>query len=487
MFEDYIFEKTSAAYENKLLLWDDDKILIERKYTNVFIDNGFRIVRYVGDLEFRRDYGILMCDRNYKLLILADTAQYVPYDIQKGCYVKNIAISSLFNGVTLDYLKEYQEANLDLITLAYQNNYKPLNTDSDIRNFFENAVLAEENIKQYLSLLMDELKAKVNEYGSYKDWYAIAELKAEINRLEAKYKLVDDTEWVSHTFSEWVIENFGKLTQEINRDTPVLVSKAMEFMKDNSDKFIIIVMDGMSEFDWSILKASFVDITYTKASVFAMIPTVTSVSRQCLLSNKMPVNLINPWSQAQEKKEFLNCAAELGYRENQVYYARGYENDIRISVKCATIIINDIDDMVHGQGQQRIGMYNGVSVMAQSGELATMVKKYLKQGFDVYITADHGNTPCEGLGLYRNAGVETTTRSRRMMVLNSLADKDALKEKYPLVEYPQYYLNKDYSYLICEGQVSYDVKGDKVMSHGGITIDEVVVPFIKIMARDNNG
>lgn len=122
MFEDYIFEKTSAAYENKLLLWDDDKILIESKYTNVFIDNGFRIVRYVGDLEFRRDYGILMCDRNYKLLILADTAQYVPYDIQKGCYVKNIAISSLFNGVTLDYLKEYQEANLDLITLAYQNN-----------------------------------------------------------------------------------------------------------------------------------------------------------------------------------------------------------------------------------------------------------------------------------------------------------------------------------------------------------------------------
>lgn len=73
------------------------------------------------------------------------------------------------------------------------------------------------------------------------------------------------------------------------------------------------------------------------------------------------------------------------------------------------------------------------------------------------------------------------------MVLNSLADKDVLKEKYPLVEYPQYYLNKDYSYLICEGQVSYDVKGDKVMSHGGITIDEVVVPFIKIMARDNNG
>ena len=30
-------------------------------------------------------------------------------------------------------------------------------------------------------------------------------------------------------------------------------------------------------------------------------------------------------------------------------------------------------------------------------------------------------------------------------------------------------------------------KGDEVMSHGGITIDEVIVPFIKIKAVDNNG
>ena len=34
---------------------------------------------------------------------------------------------------------------------------------------------------------------------------------------------------------------------------------------------------------------------------------------------------------------------------------------------------------------------------------------------------------------------------------------------------------------------SFDAKGDEVMSHGGITIDEVIIPFIKIKAVDNNG
>ena len=74
-------------------------------------------------------------------------------------------------------------------------------------------------------------------------------------------------------------------------------------MSDHSKKFVIIVMDGMSEFDWKILSKSFDGIRYDHSHAMAMIPTVTSVSRQCLLSNKYPVQLENPWSQSKEKKE----------------------------------------------------------------------------------------------------------------------------------------------------------------------------------------
>ena len=41
--------------------------------------------------------------------------------------------------------------------------------------------------------------------------------------------------------------------------------------------------------------------------------------------------------------------------------------------------------------------------------------------------------------------------------------------------------------MICETGVSFDTKGEKVLTHGGITLDEVVVPFIKIKAVENNG
>jgi len=74
-----------------------------------------------------------------------------------------------------------------------------------------------------------------------------------------------------------------------------------------------------------------------------------------------------------------------------------------------------------------------------------------------------------------------------MVVLKDFADKDALMSKYGLIDYPKYYLSKDYDYLICNVGDSFDTKDSDVMTHGGISLDEVVVPFIKVKAVQTNG
>ena len=74
-----------------------------------------------------------------------------------------------------------------------------------------------------------------------------------------------------------------------------------------------------------------------------------------------------------------------------------------------------------------------------------------------------------------------------MAVLKDFADKAKMEDKFGLIEYPKYYLPKEYDYLICDTDTSLDNSGDQVMTHGGMTIDEVVVPFIKIKAVQSNG
>ena len=186
--------------------------------------------------------------------------------------------------------------------------------------------------------------------------------------------------------------------------------------------------------------------------------------------------------------EFIDCARNLGYTDPQIGYERGYDAQFGSFVRCGAVIINDVDDMVHAQTQGRLGMFNDITVLANQKKLLEMTKRFLAAGYDVYITADHGNT-----AMHRpwESSWEPVLRWRqravRMVALKDFADKAGLIEKYGLVEYPKYYLPKEYDYLICDVGDSFDAKGDEVMTHGGITLDEVVVPFIKIKAVQKNG
>ena len=116
-----------------------------------------------------------------------------------------------------------------------------------------------------------------------------------------------------------------------------------------------------------------------------------------------------------------------------------------------------------------------------------MIRRYLKTGFDVYISADHGNTLRKGMGKLVGTGLWTETKSHCMLVLKDFADKEGLKQKYHLIDFPKTYRPADYEYLICDVGDSFDIKDEEVMTHGGISIDEGIVPFIQIKAVDNNG
>ena len=54
-------------------------------------------------------------------------------------------------------------------------------------------------------------------------------------------------------------------------------------------------------------------------------------------------------------------------------------------------------------------------------------------------------------------------------------------------KYKKKIADKNDDYLICDVGDSFDAKGEEVISHGGISIDECVVPFIMIKAVENNG
>jgi hypothetical protein len=487
MFGDYVFEKSSAQYTDKILLLDDENLNSRANYISAFSAHGFEIVRYTDDLTFRIEYEEKMKTSGGKLAVVAHTEQYIPYDVRRRLSAYVVSLEKLFPKLHPVTLKDMDKAGLDLLCAVYPTNFDDLRQKQDTEMFLRLKVYASANVKAYLKKAAGDLVQKATSATRYAEWFAIAEDKAQIDVMAAQYDVDIDTQEINRLFQQYVLTSFGKLSQNIDKTSPVLVSKAMDYMHGKSDKFIVIVMDGMSESDWRIISNSFAGLQYEKASMFAMIPSTTSVSRQCLLSGKYPSQLLEPWKQSKEKTEFVNCAKDLGYSDSQIGYERGYDAQFGSFVRCGAVIINDVDDMVHAQTQGRLGMFNDITVLANQKKLLEMTQRFLAAGYDVYITADHGNTNCTGLGKLMGTGVEVETKSRRMIALKDFADKDSLIEKFGLVEYPKYYLPKEYDYLICDVGDSFDAKGDDVMTHGGITLDEVVVPFIKIKAVQKNG
>lgn len=474
-----------------MLFIDEDGLEEQTHYTDEFENRGFQIIRYKDDLSFRIKWEDEFKGGQDKYLILAAPKVYIPYDILKACgsYIFHISLMNLFPRLQTQCIREKADLNFDLLRMAYKGLYDDCCTHDKTEEFIDNVVYGRDNVREYVKQRIKDVSVLAEKAQSYRDWIKVAETKSEIDVFCAAYEIDADAEFVQEPFLKFILEGFGKLSGKItsDRETPVLVKGAMDYMHNHSGKFVIIVMDGMSEFDWTILSQSFRDIKYERSAAFAMIPTITSLSRQSLVSGKYPLQLLSPWSTSKESKEFTDCAISFGLRKEQIEYHRGYDADFGPTIRCGCIIINDIDDMVHGQQQGRSGMYRDVEYLSSTGKLATLVRKLLSKGFDIYISADHGNTPCVGQGRLMKLGVETETKSHRMLVLEKFADKEKMKEQYDMIEYPKYFLDKQYDYLICNIGKSFDAKGDKVMTHGGITVDEVIVPFIKIKAVDNNG
>ena len=129
--------------------------------------------------------------------------------------------------------------------------------------------------------------------------------------------------------------------------------------------------------------------------------------------------------------------------------------------------------MVHGQQQGRMGMYQDVRLWAKERKLLDLIDRLLARGFKVFLTADHGNTMCIGGGGCKRNGVETATKSKRMIILKDFAQiQDELADR--TFVYPGFYSDKSYQYRICNGRFSFDIKNTEVMTHGGISLEEVI-------------
>jgi len=463
---------------SKLMVFDLHCFSRVFEYKEILTEHGFKIVHYMNVEAFRLVYEESLKTSAERIAVIVDCEIYLPYDIQQKFRKVDVSLTAIFPKLHSEILAKYAR-DVDLISFAYEKCYASMRTPAETEGFIQATALSEATIIQYCTKKTALLKNLCESASRYTDWIVVAKLKALIQYYSVSVNLTMDLSFANEAFMRFIENGYARLSSELGMVAPAIITKMLGFICNTGNpKVALIVMDGMSLFDFEVISRHFDGIEYSLNASFALIPTTTPISRQSLLSGKYPRELEKPFSLANEEKEFIVAGVSLGYANNQIQYLRGYEPNISHFTKLATVIINDVDEIVHGQRQGRVGMFNDMQVLGKSRNLQKLISTLVKLGFEVYITSDHGNTPCVGVGGFRS-GVEIQSKSMRMAVLKDFADKHSLLDQYA-TEYPGHYLDKNFNYFVCEPGVSFDNKGESVMTHGGMTIDEVIVPFIKI-------
>ncbi len=487
MLCNYIIEICGVGIYDRIIISDYKRIMEEGCLSRISEDFGYKVIYYEDIEEFRYLYENEMKKNRDKYLVLIKEDLYLPYDIRCEFNLTKIDYRKLFPRLNSYVLENSYIMDLDLLHIAHENLYSTINSESETKKFLQKDIFKKENIREYREHLMGEIDSLLKK-DDYKSWVDIALIYSKLEYIKYRCNLeetVGDSDHMLQTkFKEFIFKNYSSLSGYSAFNGPVLLNKSLDYIFMNSEKPALIVMDGMSVVDWLIICEFLEGITYEYNSTYAIIPTITSISRQSLLSGKLPVELKKPFSLAYEKKLFIQRAMENGYKEGEIKYNRGYDFDIDCLDRCICVIINDIDDLIHSQKQGNRGMYNDIKLLASGGKINELIRKLHNHNFDIYITSDHGHVETKTIGSPKNMGVETETKSKRTLVLKDFADYEGIIDEFGMIEYPGYFLPKDFKYLLCEHDKSFGIKGDTVLSHGGISIEEVIVPFIKIKGVD---
>jgi hypothetical protein len=357
-----------------------------------------------------------------------------------------------------------------------------------------------QKIDRLLSRYVSEIPSTC---ANHKDWLSFAlncaKLSSRIyrgNNSDDRNKLSELYKKSNVVYAEWLEEHFSSLiiTPYV---TPAMAHHAPHFIADvflkTKRRQALIIIDGLALDQWITLRDSMSCDAYVflDRAIFAWVPTLTAVSRQAMVSGKTPFYFPSSIDNTGKEESFwFSFWESIGLKKGEMLYRRAFD-DLNIieelegavvfsKIKAACFIINKIDDIMHGMEMGYQGFHKLIELYGKDGHLSGLIAFLLRHDFDITITSDHGNIDCVGTGNPKE-GVLAETRGERVRIYKNETLRDAVKKQYPQsCSWKPSSLPQDYFPLFAMENHSFSAPGVKSISHGSISLQETIVPFVRV-------
>ena len=340
----------------------------------------------------------------------------------------------------------------------------------------------------------------------YTEWIAFAMKWAELSSIihtgantEHRKSYDEKSQKINELFADWLKTHYASLinlppsSPAMLHHVPRYLARYMEDKKCH--KVALVVIDGLSLDQWitvrNIIRKQNKDLTLRESATFAWIPTLTSISRQAIFSGKPPfyfpssINTTNS-----EEKLWKQFWQGYDFTKHDIAYIRSLGDGNAETVieslinpaqtKIVGLVIDKVDKIMHGMQLGATGMHNQINQWCQGKYLISLLNYLISHDYEIWITSDHGNIESVGKGSPLEGAI-ADSRGERVRIYPTPELRSRISSDYTFAyEWLPSGLPDQYFPLIATGNNAFINEGKSIVGHGGISIEEVIVPLIKI-------
>ena len=364
-----------------------------------------------------------------------------------------------------------------------------------------------------IATLLDTLASNIPQADTrHSDWFRFARTWAELvvlaqdsdamlpeparRKMEKLHAQIDAAlvSWLAKRYAGLV--NLPPVPPVMLHHVPRLLSRHVNAAREHKVAFVLV--DGLSLAQWLVIRKELAEqrpaYRFRENAVFAWIPTLTSVSRQAAFAGKPPAYFPNSiYSTDKEPALWTQFWTDQGLIQQEVAYAKGLgdgalENVEEIIARPKTrvvgLVVDKVDKIMHGMELGTAGMHNQVRLWAGQPFMANLVDLLLENRFLIFLTSDHGNIEATGCGRPTEGAIADLRGERARIYPNALL-RGQVKARFPdALEWPPIGLPDDYLPLLAPGRSAFVRETERLVGHGGASLEELVVPLVQIERKD---